>query len=168
MGGVAWTEEEDHLLKKCIKQYGEGKWHRVPLLAETDQGQENAMNSDIIRAEPRGNIGTTAGSIMKPRSRDMVPDSSRQQAGIMEESSMSSTPFNNYVEFDQQGQEIVKEEDCGIGNLEEPASVGEYLAKDFGEFDQVNILNSAATDAGCSKWEWEDLILDMDLWTDSL
>ncbi|KAK7339756.1 hypothetical protein VNO77_20438 [Canavalia gladiata] len=33
MGGVAWTEEEDHLLKKCIQQYGEGKWHRVPLLA---------------------------------------------------------------------------------------------------------------------------------------
>ncbi|OMO87834.1 myb-related protein [Corchorus olitorius] len=125
------------------------------------------MNSEIIRAEPRGN-GTTAGSIMKPRSPDMVPDSSRQQAGIMEESSMSSTPFN-YVEFDQQGQEIVKEEDCGIGNLEEPASVGgEYLAKDFGEFDEVNILNIAATDGGCSKWEWEDLILDMDLWTDSL
>ena len=33
MGGVAWTEEEDHLLKKCIERYGEGKWHRVPLLA---------------------------------------------------------------------------------------------------------------------------------------
>ncbi|KAK6911270.1 SANT/Myb domain, partial [Dillenia turbinata] len=33
MGGVAWTEEEDHLLKKCIEQYGEGKWHRVPVLA---------------------------------------------------------------------------------------------------------------------------------------
>uniref|UniRef100_A0A7N0TDV0 Uncharacterized protein n=1 Tax=Kalanchoe fedtschenkoi TaxID=63787 RepID=A0A7N0TDV0_KALFE len=33
MGGVAWTEEEDHLLKKCVEQYGEGKWHRVPLLA---------------------------------------------------------------------------------------------------------------------------------------
>lgn len=33
MGGIAWTEEEDNLLKKCIQQYGEGKWHRVPLLA---------------------------------------------------------------------------------------------------------------------------------------
>ncbi|KAI4370218.1 hypothetical protein MLD38_018588 [Melastoma candidum] len=33
MGGVAWTEEEDDLLKRCIEQYGEGKWHRVPLLA---------------------------------------------------------------------------------------------------------------------------------------
>ncbi|KAI6692824.1 hypothetical protein NL676_020534 [Syzygium grande] len=33
MGGVAWTEEEDHLLMRCIEQYGEGKWHRVPQLA---------------------------------------------------------------------------------------------------------------------------------------
>ncbi|KAK3418210.1 hypothetical protein EUGRSUZ_H04157 [Eucalyptus grandis] len=33
MGGVAWTEEEDHLLKRCIEQYGEGKWRRVPQLA---------------------------------------------------------------------------------------------------------------------------------------
>lgn len=33
MGGIAWTEEEDNLLKKCIQQHGEGKWHRVPLLA---------------------------------------------------------------------------------------------------------------------------------------
>ncbi|KAI6692814.1 hypothetical protein NL676_020524 [Syzygium grande] len=33
MGGVAWTEEEDHLLMSCIGQYGEGKWHRVPQLA---------------------------------------------------------------------------------------------------------------------------------------
>lgn len=27
----AWTKEEDHLLRKCIEKYGEGKWHRVPL-----------------------------------------------------------------------------------------------------------------------------------------
>ncbi|XP_037493910.1 transcription factor MYB114 isoform X2 [Jatropha curcas] len=33
MGGVAWTEEEDRLLRICIERYGEGKWHRVPLLA---------------------------------------------------------------------------------------------------------------------------------------
>ncbi|TYH34448.1 hypothetical protein ES332_D13G129300v1 [Gossypium tomentosum] len=33
MGGVAWTEEEDYLLKKCIERYGEGKWHRIPVLA---------------------------------------------------------------------------------------------------------------------------------------
>nr|AQM49950.1 MYB transcription factor 113 [Liquidambar formosana]QVX18575.1 MYB transcription factor 113 [Liquidambar formosana] len=28
-----WTEEEDALLKKCIEEYGEGKWHQVPLRA---------------------------------------------------------------------------------------------------------------------------------------
>lgn len=33
MGGVPWTEEEDQLLKKYVEQFGEGKWHRVPLLA---------------------------------------------------------------------------------------------------------------------------------------
>lgn len=33
MGGIPWTKEEDQLLRKCIEQYGEGKWHRVPLLA---------------------------------------------------------------------------------------------------------------------------------------
>ncbi|KAK9673274.1 hypothetical protein RND81_12G157100 [Saponaria officinalis] len=33
MGGVAWSEEEDQLLRKCIEQYGEGKWHRIPILA---------------------------------------------------------------------------------------------------------------------------------------
>lgn len=36
MGGVPWTEEEDLLLKKCVEQFGEGKWHRVPLLAGND------------------------------------------------------------------------------------------------------------------------------------
>ncbi|MCL7030838.1 hypothetical protein MKW94_005494, partial [Papaver nudicaule] len=29
----SWSEEEDLLLRKCIQQYGEGKWHRVPLRA---------------------------------------------------------------------------------------------------------------------------------------
>ncbi|KAJ4848333.1 hypothetical protein Tsubulata_003732 [Turnera subulata] len=26
----AWTEEEDKLLRKCVEQFGEGKWHLVP------------------------------------------------------------------------------------------------------------------------------------------
>ncbi|XP_048429183.1 transcription factor MYB1 isoform X2 [Pyrus x bretschneideri] len=33
MGGFPWTKEEDQLLRKCIEQHGEGKWHRLPLLA---------------------------------------------------------------------------------------------------------------------------------------
>ncbi|XP_011073628.1 transcription factor MYB114-like [Sesamum indicum] len=28
-----WTSEEDALLKKCIEDYGEGKWHLVPIRA---------------------------------------------------------------------------------------------------------------------------------------
>ncbi|KAK9106060.1 hypothetical protein Scep_022904 [Stephania cephalantha] len=27
----AWSEEEDMLLKKCIAEYGEGNWHKVPI-----------------------------------------------------------------------------------------------------------------------------------------
>nr|AIC32297.1 anthocyanin-activating R2R3 MYB transcription factor [Erythranthe lewisii] len=36
LGGVrkgAWTKQEDSLLRKCIEEYGEGKWHLVPLRA---------------------------------------------------------------------------------------------------------------------------------------
>ncbi|XP_026460855.1 transcription factor MYB113-like [Papaver somniferum] len=29
----SWTEAEDNLLRKCIEQYGEGKWHQVPIRA---------------------------------------------------------------------------------------------------------------------------------------
>ncbi|XP_042026827.1 transcription factor MYB114-like [Salvia splendens] len=29
----AWTKEEDLLLRDCIRKYGEGKWHLVPLRA---------------------------------------------------------------------------------------------------------------------------------------
>ncbi|KAH9728246.1 transcription factor MYB114 [Citrus sinensis] len=33
MGGICWTKEEDHLLKKCIQQHGAGEWQRIPLLS---------------------------------------------------------------------------------------------------------------------------------------
>ncbi|KAK9271530.1 hypothetical protein L1049_001890 [Liquidambar formosana] len=29
----AWTKEEDVLLRKCVENFGEGKWHLVPLRA---------------------------------------------------------------------------------------------------------------------------------------
>ncbi|XVF30927.1 hypothetical protein REPUB_Repub16aG0101400 [Reevesia pubescens] len=215
MGGVAWTEEEDYLLKKCVERYGEGKWHRVPLLAglnrcrkscrlrwlnylrpnikrgsfaeeevqliiklhkllgnrwsliagrlpgrtandvknywnchlskklnakETKEEDQNAMlNVEILRPQPRS-IATTGS--MKPRSPHHVAPNIQP---TIEESSMS-TPFH-YVEVDQQGQ------------------VGDLGTNHFGQFDEVNVLS---TDEGCSKWDWGDLILDMDLWTDSL
>ncbi|XP_021282473.1 transcription factor MYB114-like isoform X2 [Herrania umbratica] len=228
MGGVAWTEEEDHLLKKCIEQYGEGKWQRVPLLAglnrcrkscrlrwlnylrpnikrgsfakeevhliiklhkllgnrwsliagrlpgrtandvknywnchlskklniaqETEE-KENAINVEI-GPQPRGNA--TTGSV-KPRSPDIVPNSQP----TIEESSMS-TPFH-FVEVSQQGQGLVKEDDSSLG-VEEPGILGD-MRTDIGQFYELNILSS---DEGCGKWDWDDLVLDMDLWTDSV
>ncbi|KAL6286822.1 hypothetical protein ACE6H2_011212 [Prunus campanulata] len=29
----AWTKEEDGLLRQCIENHGEGKWHQVPYKA---------------------------------------------------------------------------------------------------------------------------------------
>ncbi|XP_050374646.1 transcription factor MYB114-like [Argentina anserina] len=29
----AWTKEEDDLLRNCIEKHGEGRWHKIPLLA---------------------------------------------------------------------------------------------------------------------------------------
>lgn len=29
----AWSKEEDDLLRACVQQYGEGKWHLVPTRA---------------------------------------------------------------------------------------------------------------------------------------
>ncbi|XP_022744432.1 transcription factor MYB113-like [Durio zibethinus] len=231
MGGFAWTEEEDHLLKKCIERYGDGQWHRVPLLAglnrcrkscrlrwlnylhpnikrgnfaeeevqliiklhkllgnrwsliagrlpgrtandvknywnchlrkklnaqETEEEDQNAINVEIIRPQPRS-IATTGS--MKPRSPDHIAPNSQP---TIEESSMS-TPFP-YVEVDQRGKELVKA-DSSLG-VDEPGKFVSDLATDhFGQFDEVNVLR---TDECCSKWDWDDLISDMDLWTDSL
>ncbi|GFP91434.1 transcription factor myb113 [Phtheirospermum japonicum] len=33
----AWTKEEDILLRKCIEEYGEGRWHLVPIRAELNR-----------------------------------------------------------------------------------------------------------------------------------
>ncbi|BFG25509.1 hypothetical protein CerSpe_117830 [Prunus speciosa] len=30
----AWTGEEDDLLRQCIENHGEGKWHQVPYKAD--------------------------------------------------------------------------------------------------------------------------------------
>ncbi|GMI65121.1 hypothetical protein HRI_000181400 [Hibiscus trionum] len=238
MGGVAWTEEEDQLLKKCIERYGEGKWHRVPLLAglnrcrkscrlrwlnylrpnikrgsfaedevqliiklhkllgnkwsliagrlpgrtandvknywnchlskklsvqETEEEYKSAMNLESIAPQPAQSIAVS--DLTKPRTQDyhVAPNS----LPAIQESSMS-TPFN-FIGVDQQGHELLKEE-MEIG-VQEPAGgvfVGDLATEvhQFGQFDEVNVLGRS--DEGCSKWDWDDLILDMDLWTDSL
>uniref|UniRef100_A0A7N0TZP9 Uncharacterized protein n=1 Tax=Kalanchoe fedtschenkoi TaxID=63787 RepID=A0A7N0TZP9_KALFE len=60
MGGVAWTEEEDHLLKKCIEQYGEGKWHRVPLLAGLNRCRKSCRLRWLNYLRPNIRRGTFA------------------------------------------------------------------------------------------------------------
>ncbi|KAG7029918.1 Transcription factor MYB-like protein, partial [Cucurbita argyrosperma subsp. argyrosperma] len=54
MGGIAWTEEEDYLLKKCIEQYGEGKWHRVPQLAEESSKSKEKEYVEDQNGEKQG------------------------------------------------------------------------------------------------------------------
>ncbi|XP_026430292.1 transcription factor MYB90-like [Papaver somniferum] len=54
----AWDEEEDQLLKECIKEYGEGKWHLVPLRAGLNRCRKscrlrwlNYLHPNIKRGE---------------------------------------------------------------------------------------------------------------------
>ncbi|KAI3950716.1 hypothetical protein MKW92_005240 [Papaver armeniacum] len=54
----AWAEEEDILLRKCIMEYGEGKWHLVPLRAGLNRCRKscrlrwlNYLQPNIIRGE---------------------------------------------------------------------------------------------------------------------
>ena len=124
---------------------------------ETEEEDQNAINVEIIRPQPRS-IATTGS--MKPRSLDHIAPNSQP---AIEESSMSM-PFH-YVEVDQRDQELVKEEDSRLGVEEHGIFVGDLATDHFGQFDEVNVLS---TDIGCSKWDWDDLILDMDLWIDSL
>ncbi|XVE90072.1 hypothetical protein DITRI_Ditri20bG0047600 [Diplodiscus trichospermus] len=223
MGGVAWTEEEDHLLKKCIEQYGEGKWHRVPLLAglnrcrkscrlrwlnylrpnirrgsfteeevqliiklrkllgnrwsliagrlpgRTANDVKNYWNCHLskklnahgtVTIRPQQQSAAIAGS-PKPRRPDHIAANNRPK---VEENSMPSMPFH-CVEAVQQGKDLVKEEENSLG-VEKPGKfVGDLATDHFGQFDEVKILS---TDEGSSKWDWDDLILDMDLWTDTL
>ncbi|KAI3902519.1 hypothetical protein MKX01_031195 [Papaver californicum] len=54
----AWAEEEDILLRKCIMEYGEGKWHQVPLRAGLNRCRKscrlrwlNYLQPNIVRGE---------------------------------------------------------------------------------------------------------------------
>ncbi|CAN1132038.1 Transcription factor MYB1 [Linum perenne] len=60
MGGMAWTEEEDHLLRKCIDQYGEGKWHRVPFLAGLNRCRKSCRLRWLNYLRPNINRGSFA------------------------------------------------------------------------------------------------------------
>ncbi|KAK8712861.1 hypothetical protein V6N13_148089 [Hibiscus sabdariffa] len=181
MGGVAWTEEEDQLLKKCIERWSliagrlpgrtandvKNYWncHLSKKLSaqETEEEHKSAVNVELITPQPAPSIAISGST--KPRTQDyhVAPNS----LPAIQESGMS-TPFN-FIEVDLQGHELVKE--AMDIRVEEPAGgvlVGDLGTEDhqFGQFDEVNVLGR--TGEGCSKWDWDDLMLDMDLWTDSL
>ncbi|KAK8689780.1 hypothetical protein V6N13_088491 [Hibiscus sabdariffa] len=181
MGGVAWTEEEDQLLKKCIERWSliagrlpgrtandvKNYWncHLSKKLSaqETEEEYKSAVNVESITPQPAPSIAISGST--KPRTQDyhVAPKS----LPAIQESGMS-TPFN-FIEVDLQGHELVKE--AMDIRVEEPAGgvfVGDLGTEDhqFGQFDEVNVLGR--TGEGCSKWDWDDLMLDMDLWTDSL
>ncbi|GMI79105.1 hypothetical protein HRI_001579800 [Hibiscus trionum] len=120
----------------------------------------------------RRNNNTAAGSkhcnngLDQPRAQDyhVAPNS----LPAIQESCMTM-PFN-FVGVDRQGHEQLVREDMDI-RVQEPAGgvfVGDLATEDhqFGQFGEVNVLSRA--DEGCSKWDWDDFMLDMDLWTNSL
>ncbi|CAL0299035.1 unnamed protein product [Lupinus luteus] len=54
----AWSKEEDDLLRACVQQYGEGKWHLVPQRAGLNRCRKscrlrwlNYLKPDIKRGE---------------------------------------------------------------------------------------------------------------------
>ncbi|PPD87358.1 hypothetical protein GOBAR_DD15708 [Gossypium barbadense] len=101
MGGVAWTEEEDYLLKKCIERYGEGKWHRIPVLA----------GKFILSFFYDQTAAATTTASMKPRRPAHVSPNTQQETSVW-------APFHD-VQVNQQGQEVAAEEPGTlVGDLE--------------------------------------------------
>ncbi|XP_027188318.1 transcription factor MYB90-like [Cicer arietinum] len=226
MGGVAWTEEEDHLLKKCIQQYGEGKWHRVPLLAglnrcrkscrlrwlnylrpnikrgnfaeeevemivklhkllgnrwsliagrlpgrtandvknywnchlskklnaqEASEDKELSKDVQIIRPQAR-NIGSTS---MKRRS---LGESQTDQVVVQQESGITLD------DADGKNHMIESQQDMIYSCLDQQGMVGDF-PMDFQLEEGFEAMVSSG-EGSSSQWNWDDLLLDMDLYND--
>lgn len=140
---------------------------RISAEENAEELDQNAMNVEIIRPQPRRAAATPCAMKLPrtPHDCNINAEISQLQPITEERSSISSsTPFHN-VEVDDKGgqQETVKEEQDSSQGI----FVGD-LGTEFGQFDEANVLSST-TDEGCSsKWDWDDLLLDMDLWTNSL
>ncbi|KAE9620006.1 hypothetical protein Lal_00040241 [Lupinus albus] len=53
----AWTKEEDDLLRACVQQYGEGKWHLVPNRAGLNRCRKNCRLRWLNYLKPNINRG---------------------------------------------------------------------------------------------------------------
>ncbi|KAE8699187.1 MYB114 protein [Hibiscus syriacus] len=216
LGKTVWEAllgpKKDQLLKKCIERYGEGKWHRVPLLAGLNRCRKSCRLRCLNYLRPsikRGSfaedevqliiklhklLGNKQNCRLNKKLSAQKTEEEYQSALVnvesipakaarsilitqdyhdapnslpaIQESSMSA-PFD-FTGVDQQGRELVK----GMKiRVQEPAGgvfIGDLATEvhQCGEFDEVNVLGRS--DEGCSKWDWDDLMLDMDLWTDLL
>ncbi|GAB4855809.1 hypothetical protein Ancab_024454 [Ancistrocladus abbreviatus] len=215
MGGAAWTEEEDHLLRKCVEQYGEGKWHRVPLLAGLQRCRKscrlrwlNYLRPNIKRgkfAEEEVELivklhnllgnkwsliagrlpGRTANDVKNywnchlSKKLDMITNDAKatkeahnlggssMQFGDtggapgcephQEEDAASTTKGGTYglVLQKEEDQDKFSFVDEGLGKIEE-------LGVNF-ELDELKMMGE---DHCKSKWDLDDLMMDVELWTE--
>ncbi|KAE8664709.1 Transcription factor MYB1 [Hibiscus syriacus] len=221
MGGVAWSKEEDDLLKRCVERYGEGKWHRIPVLAglnrcrkscrlrwlnylcpnikrgsyaedevdliiklhsllgnkwsliagrlpgRTANDVKNYWNCHLskklvnarqtehqasINVENPPNIAAATGST-KHRKSDHVSPNNQSKT---EEKTIMWMPLHD-VDVDQWCQDLANGEDShpGVEDLADGLTAA-ATNHQFGQFDEGGSSN---------KWDWDDSIFDMDLWT---
>ncbi|MBA0783211.1 hypothetical protein Gotri_000967 [Gossypium trilobum] len=180
MGGVAWTEEEDYLLKKCIERYGEGKWHRIPVLAGLKRCRKSCRLRWLNYLRPNIKRGSFAAeevnliinlhsllgnrhafhSIKLIKKLNSAPQSEDDQtaAATTTASMKPRRPAHVSPNTQQETSVWAPFHDVQVNQqgqdvaAEEPGTlVGEL------EFDE----------GGSNKW-WDDFIFDMDLWTASL
>ncbi|KAH7543389.1 hypothetical protein FEM48_Zijuj02G0178900 [Ziziphus jujuba var. spinosa] len=163
MGGIAWTEEEDNLLKKCIRQYGEGKWHRVPLLAgRTANDVKNYWNCHLSKklnaqeTEQNNKNDGNMVNVTRPQPRNIEKSCSRRPCfKPPEDAGSTSTP----VPCIEQSQIYLEDNGYHTWN-EEYGAVGGFSTNI--QFEQVR-----EEDETNGKWDLDDFILDLDLWNDS-
>ncbi|GLT87363.1 hypothetical protein SLE2022_054510 [Rubroshorea leprosula] len=218
MGGVAWTEEEDNLLKKCIEQYGEGNWHRVPHLAGLNRCRKscrlrwlNYLRPNIKRGsftedeveliiklhKLLGNRWSLIAKILSGRtandvknywnchlSKKLSAQETNERSGRNEvvgsqtrniTGSLMSGPrtlLQPQLEESSSSMPqpppllpLVKEEEITALWVEGAGELGDLGAEEF-QFEEGKL--GGGTCGSGSKWEWDDLVLDMELWSESL
>ncbi|KAJ7978215.1 Myb transcription factor [Quillaja saponaria] len=226
MGGVAWTEEEDHQLKKCIEQYGEGKWHRVPVLAGLNRCRKSCRLRWLNYLRPnikRGRFGEeevdliiklhkilgnrwsliagrlpgrTANDVknywnchlsktlnaqdaeggqmvkyvevIRPKPQNIAATSTlrektQESPSYLPPKEESSTSILMPYTEDGQGQIFLADDGSKNLCMDEQSIVGD-LPMDF----QIDAVKRMGNEEDCNKFDWDDFILDTDIWNDSL